>query len=354
MLSDALNETRQSTQAAGQEAAQRAAQDEVRKAIQAAQKELSASIVELEKRTAGLEKSAGAMAAMADLEKRVAGLEKMASAVAAIVDLERRMAVMEKAAAAVVAIPDLERRVMAMEKATAPLAARSRTALQGESLALGLLALRTALDRGAPYADVLSTLRVAAAADDVLVAEVERLAPLAANGVPTLAMLRQRLGVLSRVETSPPAQTATGPAPGPAAEMPAAERGFWAEIWHRLTSVVTVRRLDVNAAQPSAPASPDTAPLFDRASARLAADDLAGAIALLDDEAVRRNLSATQRASLDDWLRDGRARLAAETAFANLSRRSLALYAAKPDGSPPAGAPPQASPDVPGDASLQQ
>lgn len=382
MLSDALMENRLAAQTAAQQAAQEAAaqaartmtaqtgrdtvQEELRKAVQADLQKLSSSLADLEKRTAGLEKvttavaalgelekrvqelekSAGALSAVADLEKRVAGLEKMASAVAAIVDLEKRTAALEKAVPAMVAIPDLERRMAAMEKTTAPLAAQSRTALRGESFALGLLALRTALDRGAPYGDVLSSLRVAAAADDVLVAEVERLAPSAASGVPTLAMLRQRLSAL-RLDAPPPAAAA---APAPGGEVPAAERGFWDEIWHRMSSMVTVRRLDDATGQPSTPAAGDASPLLDRAAARLAVDDLAGAIALLADEGARRNLAGAQLAALDDWLRDGRARLGAEMAFANLSRRSLTLYSARPDGTSPTPPAPGDTPDPSGEA----
>ncbi len=338
MLADALIENRQSAQAVAQEAAQDAAQETVRPAVQAALQDISRAIAELEKRTAAVEKAATSAAAIADLDKRVAAVEKMASAVAVVVDLERRMSTMEKAAPALVAIPDLERRLASVEKIAAPLTAISQTALKGESLALGLLSLRTALDRGLPYADVLSALRVAAGSDGVLTAEMDRLAPFAATGVPTLSVLRQRLASLTLAEPAKPAQTS---AAEPAGQAPAAERTFWGEIWDRLSSVVTVRRLDANAAQTSARAQgqADGVTLIDRAAQRLAVDDLAGAVALLDSDAARRDLSDAQSAALDDWLRDARGRLTAETAFANLARRSLALHGSTAPGPAPAEAP---------------
>ena len=346
-LADALTENRQVSQAAAQEAAQSAAQEATQKATQdavqravqdavqkatAAQKDMAPAFAELEKRLTALEKMAPAVVAIADIEKRVSGLEKMAPAVAAIADLERRLAGLEKTAASATTLADLERRLAGVEKTAGPLAAMSQSALQGEALALGLLNLRLALDRGAPYADVLSALRVAAANDAVLTGEIDRLAPAAASGAPTITILRQRLLAMPVIEAPKPAAAA----PSDTSEAPAESVGFWADIWRRFASIITVRRLDANAQTTGQPSSGAAAmgTAIERAAARLAADDLAGAIAVLDDEATRRNLTPTQQITLDDWLREARARLTAETGFATLSRRSLALFAAKVDMSP--------------------
>jgi hypothetical protein len=352
MLADALTENRQAAQDAAQEAAQeaaktaadaaakdamhgavrdatqaaeRAARDAVQQQTVAAQKDMAPALAEIEKRLAVLEKMAPAVIAIADIEKRVTSLEKMAPAVAAIADQERRLASLEKTAASAKTVADLDHRLAGVEKTAGPLAAMSQSALQGEALALGLLNLRLALDRGAPYADILSALRVAAASDPVLATEVERLAPSAASGAPTLASLRKNLMSLPVAVPKPVA--ADQPPPEAAAE----ERGFWGEIWQRFASMVSVRRLDVPAVQSPGQAGSggnDMAGAAQRAAAHLAVDDLAGAIALLDDDMVRRNLNAEQQTALDDWLRAARARLTAETGFANLSRRSLALFSA--------------------------
>jgi hypothetical protein len=374
-LADALTETRQAAQAAAEEsaravaedaartaaeqvaqktsqeaaqAATRAAQEAVQKAT-AGQKNLAPALADLDKRLVALEKMAPAVVAIADIEKRLTGLEKMAPAVAAIADLERRLGALEKTAASSSSLTELDRRLTGVEKTAGPLVTQSQNALWGEALALGLLNLRQALDRGTPYADVLGALRIAAASDAVLTAEVDRLAPAAARGAPTIATLRQRLLALPITETSAPSTADTSSA---TPETPAEQVGFWAGIWQRFASVVTVRRLDANAQATGGSQSGAMGTAVERASARLTSDDLAGAIGLLDDEATRRNLSPAQQSALDDWLRDARARLAAETGFATLSRRSLALFSAKADmsASPtpvPASSAPAPSPSTP-------
>jgi hypothetical protein len=369
-LADALTETRQAAQAAAEEsartvaedaartaaeqvaqktsqeaaqAATRAAQEAVQKAT-AGHKDLAPALADLDKRLAALEKMAPAVVAIADIEKRLTGLEKMAPAVAAIADLERRLGALEKTAASSSSLTELDRRLTGVEKTAGPLVAQSQNALWGEALALGLLNLRQALDRGAPYADVLGALRIAAASDAVLTAEVDRLAPAAARGAPTIVTLRQRLLALPITETSasPAAKTSSA-----SPDTPTEPAGFWAGIWQRFASVVTVRRLDANAQTTGGSQSGAMGTAVERASARLTSDDLAGAIGLLDDEATRRNLSPAQQTALDDWLRDARARLAAETGFATLSRRSLALFSAKAEApSSPAAAPTRATPNV--------
>lgn len=330
-LADALTETRQAAQAAAQEAAQLAARDALagveRSQAQPAAPDQKPMLAEIEKRLAAMEKMAPAVVSIGEIDKRVAGLEKMVPALIAIGDLERRVAGLEKAAASSTFQAEFDRRLAGVEKATAPLAAMSQNALQGETLALGLLNLRLALDRGAPYADALSSLRVVAANDVAFLVEIDRLAPTAASGVPTMASLRQRLQTLPRVDRrqSGAMPQATG---APAPEEPA---GFWRDIAQRLTSIVTVHRLDgnvavaPNVAQPGGDARTNA---LERAATRLIGDDLAGAIAAFegDDEAADGTLSAQA-----SWLRDARARQSAEASFSALSRRSLAMFAARTD-----------------------
>lgn len=363
MLADALVETRQAAQLAAQEAARVAALDAARavaqntdqttaaralqgviqeelQKTQAMQKDLAPVIAELEKRMTALEKMAPAVVSIADIDKRVMGLEKMAPAVVAIGDLERRLAGVERNMVSAAALTDLDRRLTGLETSAAPLAAMSHNALQGESLALGLLNLRLALDRGLPYDHVLGDLRGAVANDVVLAAEVDRLAPTAARGVATLAGLRQRLLALPSVEAVAPAVTAP---PSTPPETAVAERGFWAEIGQKLASIVTISRLDANASSSAAPDIPGRVggmSAIDRAAAMLVSDELAAAVAAFDHDGLSRDPVNRQQVMLEDWLRDARARLAAENSFVVMSRRSLSLFSVRADRSLPAAVSP--------------
>ena len=350
MLTDALIETRQAAQAAAQEAARDAAQsvaqnaashviqdalqEELQKAL-ASQKTVAPVVAEIEKRLAALEKMAPAVVSITDIDKRVMGLEKMAPAVAAIGDLERRLAGLERTTISGNALADFERRLVGVEKTAG---AASQSVVQGESWALGLLNLRLALDRGAPYDDVLHVLRAASAYDVVLSVEVDRLALHAASGVPTLAALRQRLLALPSAESATPDRAAPQVL---SSENPPQERGFWAEVGRRLASIVTISRLDANVSSSAAPgqfAKDGATGAIDRAAAHLISDDLTGAVAALDSDLFRRDRLSGPQAMLEDWLRDARARLAADTSFAVLSRRSLSLFSARTDRSPAAAA----------------
>ena len=387
MLADALVETRQAVQIAAQEAARIAVidaaqavaqntdqttaaralqgviQEELQK-TQAMQKDIAPVIAELEKRMSALEKMAPAVVSIAEIDKRVMGLEKMAPAVVAIGGLERRLAGVERNMVAANALTDLDRRLMALEKSAAPLAAMSHNALQGETLALGLLNLRLALDRGLPYDHVLGDLRGAVANDAVLAAEVDRLAPTAARGVATLAALRQRLLALPSAEPVVPA--AVMAPPSAPAETVAQERGFWAEIGQKLASIVTISRLDANASSAAAPdqlGRDGAMSAIDRAATLLISDDLAAAIAAFDRVVLSRDPVSQRQVMLEDWLRDGRARLAAENSFAVLSRRSLSLFSVRADrplptplrpamDNPPSAVSPIAPGAAPSDSSL--
>jgi hypothetical protein len=140
-------------------------------------------------------------------------------------------------------------------------------------------------------------------------------------------------------------RTAVGSPSETEANAPSEAHGVWSEVWQRVTSSVTIRRLDGEAqASPNGPVDPDA--MFAAAQSQLATGDLAGAVGRLDSDDLRGALNEAQRASLEDWLRDARARLTAQASLADLSRRALALSVARAAASaaPVSGAPEGAAP----------
>ncbi|HEX6980927.1 MAG TPA: mitofilin family membrane protein, partial [Alphaproteobacteria bacterium] len=85
---------------------------------------------------------------------------------------------------------------------------------------------------------------------------------------------------------------------------------WWRPLLDRLTSLVTIRRIgEVDGDTPEA--------VVARAERRLAADDLAGAVAELE------RLQGAPAAAAGSWLADARARLTAEAALAGLTTHIL-------------------------------
>ncbi len=167
---------------------------------------------------------------------------------------------------------------------------------RGDSLVLALGQLREALARGTSYSPALTTLR-ALGADDPAVAQVlPMLEPRAEHGVPTLADLRARFdGVAAEVVRQ---------------ARVSATQEWWRPVADRLSSLISVRRVgDVEGDSPAA--------IVARAEQKLAADDLAAAVA--EVEALKGEAAAPIRS----WLIEARARLAADAALARLTAQVL-------------------------------
>jgi hypothetical protein len=230
------------------------------------------------------------------IEARLAALESAPGTEPGTVFDDSAMAAVQEEAARLAALAgELERRLAAIE--ARPVAAGAEA-----GALLAVAQLRAALARSGAFEAELSAVRTIAGEDDPAIgAALAALAPHAATGIPTLAMLRGRFAALAdaavRAAYAPP------------------EGGWLERTFARLAQLVTVRRVgdDVAGATPEA--------IVARAEARLAAGDLAAAVA--ETEA----LDGAPGALTADWLGDARARLAAERALATLDSRAVAALA---------------------------
>ncbi|MFP6745095.1 MAG: mitofilin family membrane protein, partial [Alphaproteobacteria bacterium] len=147
---------------------------------------------------------------------------------------------------------DLAARITALESRPTPTGGAAATML-------AVAQLRAALDGSGTFDAELAAVRAAIDGGEPVAAALDALAPYAAAGIPTTAMLRARFTGLAddvvRAGYAPPQDT------------------WVARTMARLAKLVTVRRTgdDVMGATPEAIAA--------RAEARLAAGDLAGAVA---------------------------------------------------------------------------
>ena len=162
---------------------------------------------------------------------------------------------------------------------------------RGDSLVLALGQLREQMGRGAPYASALATARALAADDQTVLPQLAAIEPGAEHGIPTRAQLGTRFDKA-------------------AAEAVRADRvgrtsGWWRPIAERLSSLINWRRVDAEGDSAEA--------IVARAEQRLAADDLAGAIAELE------KLQGPAAAAMQGWLGEARARAAADAAVARLT-----------------------------------
>lgn len=206
------------------------------------------------------------------------------------------------AAAAVAALAErvdaltaaVEGRVAALEAQ----AAASQAARPAMLLAVGQL--RAALRGSGPYRAELATLATVAGDDAGIASVLAALEARADGGVPTLGLLRARFAAVA------------GAVVGAAI---VADEGTWVDhTVARLARLVTVRRVgDVAGDAPDA--------VVARAEARLAAGDLAAAVAEVE------RLAGASAEAAAAWLADARARLAAERTLAALDARVLAALA---------------------------
>ena len=194
-----------------------------------------------------------------------------------------------------------------LETQTAVQEAERARAARVEGMAFAALALRESLDAGTAFANATAGLRPLAL-ELGLATEADLLAPAAAKGLVGLDVLRSRLtGLAAEVMR---------------AEARAPDTGLFARLWRSLSSTVVVRRVADDAAILNAGDSVDR--LLSRAERRLAAGNIAEAIAPIELLAARDSLTAGTRQALQDWLADARARRAAERLAAALLQSGLA------------------------------
>lgn len=175
------------------------------------------------------------------------------------------------------------------------------------SLALAAGRLQRALESGAPYTDVLVTLRAVSAGDAAVGAILDRLAERAGAGIPTRdALTRSFAGVARNVV---------------AAANTGAASGWTGRTLQRIRNIASVRRIgsDVPGDAPDARVA--------RAEATLLGGDLGGAVAELD------GLAGAAAAAAATWLDGARARLDAEVAVDQLEALAIARLQAGNGGS---------------------
>ncbi|MSO64520.1 MAG: hypothetical protein EXQ85_01725 [Alphaproteobacteria bacterium] len=227
--------------------------------------------------------------------------------------LERRVAD-DQAANAQVAehlqrLSQLEARLPAVERvegALADLAARVRQleAKSAQGAAAGALAvlvarLRESARLGAPFQSELNTFRALVAGNPTLTTALADLVPYAARGVPTVADLRERFAKLA-----PQALSSSTIEEGD---------GWWRRTWHRLQSLVVIRRVGVIP-------GPSIEAVVARAEFQLKDDNLQEAV---DELGALQGVAA---AVLAPWIEAAGGRLALDQALRELDQRLLAVF----------------------------
>lgn len=198
------------------------------------------------------------------LEQRLASIEKQ---------LAREGDAAEKLNAARYMVQDLDARVAKLEAQNAALVMRNAAATIALSEVIRLS------DSGRPFAGQLDLLK--GLLPDA--PEIKQLAPYAATGVPTEAVLAEQFNAAADAAM--------------AADREASANGWFARQWQRLTGLVAVRRIG-NAS------GNDTESRLARAGNLVAAHDLAGAMTEM------RALPPEARKAAGDWMRQAEARLA--------------------------------------------
>lgn len=266
---------------------------------------LAARVVALEKklaedgdlaaRVAALEKTPTAAAPADDaLVARVAALEKTRGQAAPSVDaLKARLAALEKKLTRAAPLDSaLAARVAALEKT------RPRRGAPSVTLVLALGQLRAALRGSGPFAGEMTALLAIAGKTSKVATALAPIAGRAATGIATPAALRTRFAAVADAAVR-------------ASRLPA--NPSWVDrAAHRVGALVTVRRIGAQVTGTSVEAR------VARAEARLAAGDLAGAVAALN------RVTGAAGVALTGWLTDARARLAAEHALAAAQTLAIA------------------------------
>jgi len=193
------------------------------------------------------------------------------------------------------ALADLGRQIEAMQAVRSEASAASG---RSQALALAASQLRSAISTGQPFADQLAVLSAAGGDDTTVAAILDRLEPLAVDGVATLDELRR--GLSARAAAISNAGHAV-------------DGDDWtSQAINSIQSLVTVRRVD-----DADIGTVDGA--LAAAESRLADGDLAGAVAAVSA------LEDAARDAASPWLVDAEARLAAEAALADLQAHAIRL-----------------------------
>ena len=197
------------------------------------------------------------------------------------------------------ALASLQARLEQMQGAVQQSVAAGQKAGAGQGLVLAIGQLRQTVLAGAPYTAALAA-ATALAGDDVALQRAARaLAPTAGTGIVSLRALSDQYAAMARAVLRAGGNEADN---------------FWRRTMHRLTSLVTVRRVgEVDGMEADA--------ILARAERRLAAGDLAAAASLIE------GLDGPAAKAAQPWLEGAKARLAAMAALTELQSLAIAQLA---------------------------
>ena len=290
-------------------------------ALGAAKQELAQRLSALEGRAGGA--SDGAVTSMGDslssqakqlaaVSARLATLEAAIGNSARLEDLSKRMNMLEGRSAEANSVLALADRVTSLETS-----ARRTMIEQSTNIAL-LMAVaqwREAVLAGHSFTLELETAKALAARSGAMTIDDAGFAAAAARGLPTLAELQRRF--------NPAAAAAMR-----ASAIPDDTAPWYRRILERMLAIVTVRRLDGDAA------GTGTAAVLARAEKRLAEGDLPAAVGEMN------GLSGAAATAAASWLGDAKARVVAESAASDATTRAVAAVAAAGKIAEPAPAAP--------------
>jgi hypothetical protein len=277
-------------------------------ALETAMKPLTEGLADLNRRAdqataaarAAREQSDAAMKSFAAVARQSAeGAQKSSEASGDVDALAQRIA-------------SLERTVQGLRDEVAKLPAEERAV----RLAVAAQALKSAVERGAPFTAELDVVRPLVPDSEALAA----LAPFAASGVSSAQALAREASAL----TPELAKTITpsSPSPTPASASPLA--GILDKLQANAERLVRIRPIEETGDDPAA--------VIGRIEVKAARGDVDGVLAEAD------KLPPATRAPLAPWIKKAQARKAALAAAATLSRDALAALGRAPGEGPAGGA----------------
>jgi hypothetical protein len=251
--------------------------------------------------------------ALQQLEQRIGAVEAQSSSRAAS-DSAELQKVQQELSRVGSAVADLARHLPAIER---QMQAQSGSERKNAVEALLLLRMRDAVEQARPFPAEYDALK-ALDHDSEIAGAAEPLADAARNGVPSRAVLSQRLAELA-------GEAATAPEPP-------AESDWGAQALARIRGLVTIRRID-GASQ----TGPEAA--VSAAQTALARGDLGGAVADLE------RLTGPNAEAARPWLQMARQRLSVERTLDHLQELLTARLGSSPagPGAAPASAPAEPS-----------
>jgi uroporphyrinogen-III synthase len=258
----------------------------------------SAVPAELAERLKRLEERAGQNAVPPELEQRLEKLEQRPQA-----NPEAATAAQQEAQRLAGEVQGLQQRLAAVEQQQRKEAAADRT---DQALLLAVTQLRQSAATARPFATELGAATAMAKDRPEVAAELQKLQPSAAKGVPTIAMLAQQfdktVGEIVRAGEAPPAEDWGG------------------QILAKLRGLVTIRRVGKPAVETGADAAVASA------EQALVEGDLASAVAALE------TLEGAAASAAKPWLDEARQRLALDAALDDANRALTARLAADGKG----------------------